>query len=75
LTRLQISLWTAVVVSLLVGVVAGRSTVAGLDPLGFSIPDTLLAVLGASLGSGVVAITIKAYKAESTGRRNTCLLT
>ena len=65
LTRLQISLWTVVVVSLLVGVLVGRATVAGVDPLGFSIPDTLLAALGISLASGLGSITIKAYKNRS----------
>ena len=39
LTRLQVSLWTILVVSLLVGVLAARATVAGLDPLDFKVPE------------------------------------
>lgn len=67
LTRLQVSLWTFLVVSLLAGVLAARATVAGLDPLGFKVPDTVLAALGVSLGSGVVSIAIKAYKDRTRG--------
>ena len=53
--------------SLLVGVLAARATVAGADPLGFAIPDTLLAALGISLGAGVGSITIKTYKDRTRG--------
>ena len=67
LTRLQVSLWTILVVSLLAGVLAARATVAGLDPLDFKVPDTVLAALGVSLGSGVVSIAIKAYKNRTRG--------
>ena len=67
LTRLQVSLWTILVVSLLAGVLAARATVAGLDPLGFKIPGTVLVALGVSLGSGVVSIAIKAYKDRTRG--------
>src|SRR4051794_9979795 len=62
LTRLQLALWTWVVVSTVVGVFAARATVRGLDPLRFTIPTEVLGVLGIALGSAVVSTAIKTYK-------------
>ena len=39
-----------------------RATVPGIDPLSFSIPDTVLATLGLSVGSTVLAVGVKTYK-------------
>lgn len=62
LTRLQLSLWTLVVVSLTAGVFAAKATVRGVDPLGFSVPAPVLGVMGVSLGSAVIATGVKAQK-------------
>jgi hypothetical protein len=58
LTKLQISLWTIVVLSLIAGVAFGRA-VHHASALGFEIPDVLLVVMGISLGSTVAATTVK----------------
>ncbi|GAA3339470.1 hypothetical protein GCM10020358_23380 [Amorphoplanes nipponensis] len=61
LTHLQIALWTIVILSLIMGAAVGRM-VHGLPPLGFHIPGELLAVMGISLGSGVLTTVTKATK-------------
>jgi hypothetical protein len=61
LTHLQVALWTVVILSLVAGTAVGRvwhST----SPLGFDIPGELLAVMGISLGSGVLTTAAKASK-------------
>lgn len=62
LTRMQLSLWTLVVVSLIAGVFAARAATRGVDPMAFSIPAPVLGALGISVGSAVTAIGIKASK-------------
>ena len=65
LTHLQLSLWTFVILSLVAGVFFGRWQ-HNVDPLGFSIPSVVLALLGISVGS---AVTVTAAKtAKSTTR-------
>jgi hypothetical protein len=63
LSHVQILLWTLVILSLITGVSTGRllGDAAG-GPLGFSIPDSVLALLGISVGSTVAARAIKAGK-------------
>jgi hypothetical protein len=62
LTRLQLSLWTLLTVSLLAGVFGARAATRGVDPLDISIPAELLGALGISVGSAVTAIGLKASK-------------
>jgi hypothetical protein len=63
LSHVQILLWTLVLLPLITGVAAGRllGDAAG-GPLGFTIPDSVLALLGISVGSTVAARAIKAGK-------------
>jgi hypothetical protein len=63
LSHVQILLWTLVILSLIAGVAAGRllGDAAG-GPLGFTVPDSVLALLGISIGSTVAARAIKAGK-------------
>lgn len=69
LTHLQLTLWTVVVLSLLLGVFFGRLWQGVPDPLGFDIPPGLLGVLGISVGSAVTASAVKAYKDTSVPER------
>jgi hypothetical protein len=62
LTRLQLSLWTLVVVSLIAAVFGARAATKGTDPMAFSIPASVLGALGISVGSAVTATGIKASK-------------
>jgi hypothetical protein len=62
LTRLQLALWTLIVLSLTAGVFTARAWSRGVDPLGFSIPAQVLGLLGISAGSAVIATGVKAYK-------------
>jgi hypothetical protein len=62
LTRLQLSLWTLVVLSLTAAVFAARAATRGIDPLTFSIPTQVLGLLGISVGSAAIATGVKAYK-------------
>lgn len=62
LTKLQLTLWTIVVVSLVSGLFLARWIKGVDDALGFSIPDQLLIVLGISVGSAATSTTIKASK-------------
>jgi hypothetical protein len=61
LTHLQLSLWTIVILSLVAGVFFGRWQ-HDVDPLGFSIPSVVLALLGISVGSAVTVTAAKAAK-------------
>jgi hypothetical protein len=62
LSHLQITLWTLVVLPPLAGVTIGRLAEGVQDVLDFAIPETLLAVLGISVGSATIATGIKAGK-------------
>jgi hypothetical protein len=69
LTHLQIVVWSIVVLSLVSGLFWGRLVDGVPDPLGFSIPDQVLGLLGISAGSAVTAMAVKAGKdATPTGR-------
>jgi hypothetical protein len=61
LTHLQLSLWTIVILSLVAGVFFGRWQ-HNADPLGFTIPAVVLALLGISVGSAVTVTAAKAAK-------------
>jgi hypothetical protein len=63
LTQLQIVLWTLVVVSLISGLFWARLVNGHIsNPLDFTIPGELLAVLGISVGSTTAALAVKSYK-------------
>jgi hypothetical protein len=62
LSRLQLVIWTFVVISLLSGVFWGRLLSGSPDPLGVRIPDELLALLGVNVLSTVGAAAVKAHK-------------
>ncbi|WP_442297670.1 hypothetical protein [Terrabacter sp. RAF57] len=55
-------LWMGVVLPLVAAVFAGRLSVKGIDPFSFTIPAAVLAVIGVSVGSTVVAGAVKAHK-------------
>ncbi|MFE4756057.1 hypothetical protein ACFRIB_38500 [Streptomyces mirabilis] len=61
LTHLQVALWTIVIMSVVSGTAAGRICHA-LPPLDFDIPGEVLAVMGISLGSGVLTTAAKTNK-------------
>jgi hypothetical protein len=65
LNRLQLIVWTIVVISLIAGVFFGR-LIEGVDePLEFTIPGNVLGLLGISVGSAVAIATIKSNKAAT----------
>jgi hypothetical protein len=61
LTHLQLSLWTIVILSLVAGIFFGRWQ-HNVEPLGFSIPSVVLALLGISVGSAVTVTAAKTAK-------------
>ena len=65
LSRLQLVLWTVLVLSLLAAVSAARILNGAVDALDFTIPSELLIVLGISVGGAVGAEAIKAGKDSS----------
>jgi hypothetical protein len=69
LTHLQLVVWTLVVLSLISGVFWGRLIHGVGDPLAFTIPDQVLGLLGISVGSAVMAITLKASNDQTRGER------
>ena len=62
LNRFQVVLWSLVVISLISGVFFGRLIEGVGDPLGFTIPERVLGLLGISLGAGVTVGAAKASK-------------
>lgn len=62
LTHLQLFLWTITILSLLSGVFFGRLVHGVANPVNIKIPAQILGLLGISLGSAVVATTIKRTK-------------
>ena len=50
------------VISLIAAAFGARTTIKGIDPMAFSIPASVLGVLGISVGSAVTSIGIKASK-------------
>ncbi len=61
LTHLQVALWTIVIMSVVSGTSVGRICHT-LPPLDFDIPGEVLAVMGISLGSGVLTTAAKTNK-------------
>jgi hypothetical protein len=62
LAKLQITVWTVVIVSLIVALFTARWIGGIKNALGFSIPDELLIVLGISVGSAATSTAIKSSK-------------
>lgn len=62
LSQFQITLWTVLVLSLLSGVFFARLFGGVSDPLGITIPNELLLVMGISVGSTTLAGAVKANK-------------
>lgn len=65
LSRLQVMLWTVVLLSLITGMAFGRFAAGQVDVAGFQIPSQVLMLLSISVGSGVVAGAIKVAKSSS----------
>ncbi|GLY51136.1 hypothetical protein [Lentzea sp. NBRC 102530] len=65
LSRVQVMVWTVVLLSLISGMAYGRFAAGQVDVAGFVIPQQALWLLGVSLGSGVVAAAIKVAKSTS----------
>jgi hypothetical protein len=63
LNRLQLVLWSIVVISLISGVFFGRLIEGVVNPLEFKIPGRVLGLLGISLGTAVGVGAIKSGKA------------
>jgi hypothetical protein len=66
LNRLQLIVWTVVVISLIAGVFFGRLIEGVAEPLEFTIPGNVLGLLGISVGSAVTVATIKSSKAATS---------
>jgi hypothetical protein len=62
LTHFQLVLWTILILSLVSGVFWGRLIEGVSDPLSFKIPGEVLGLLGISVGSAVLASTVKASR-------------
>jgi hypothetical protein len=60
LTHLQITIWSIVILSLILGAFAGRWVARVPNPLDFTIPTEVLALMGISLGSTVFTTAVKA---------------
>ncbi|GIG20794.1 hypothetical protein Cch01nite_15180 [Cellulomonas chitinilytica] len=74
LSRFQLVWWTIIVLSLVCGVVVGRFTFdpgtgAGIEVLGFSIPESVLGLLGISVGTTVASSAVKTYKGRRRSRQ------
>jgi hypothetical protein len=65
LNRVQLIVWTIVVISLIAGVFFGRLIEGVGEPLEFTIPGNVLGLLGISVGSAVTVATIKSNKAAT----------
>jgi hypothetical protein len=65
LSRVQVMVWTVVLLSLVSGMAFGRFAAGQVDVAGFQIPDQVLWLLGISVGSGVVATAIKVTKSTT----------
>jgi hypothetical protein len=63
LNRLQVVVWSVVVISLVAGVFFGRLIEGVAEPLAFTIPDRVLGLLGISIGAGVTVGAVKATRA------------
>ncbi|MET9632133.1 hypothetical protein ABZX92_32195 [Lentzea sp. NPDC006480] len=65
LSRLQVMLWTVVLLSLIAGMAFGRFAAGQVDVAGFQIPSQVLWLLGISLASAVVAAAVKVVKSTN----------
>jgi hypothetical protein len=65
LSRLQVMVWTVVLLSLISGMAFGRFAAGQVDVAGFQIPEQVLTLLSISVGSGVVAAAIKVVKSTN----------
>ncbi|MDX3660447.1 hypothetical protein PV646_24355 [Streptomyces sp. ID05-26A] len=65
LSRVQVMVWTVVLLSLISGMAFGRFAAGQVDVAGFQIPQQVLWLLGISVGSGVVAAGIKVTKSTN----------
>ncbi|KJK42924.1 hypothetical protein UK23_35210 [Lentzea aerocolonigenes] len=65
LSRLQVMLWTVVLLSLIAGMAFGRFAAGQVDVAGFQIPEQVLRLLGISLASAVVAAAVKVVKSTN----------
>jgi len=69
LNRMQMVVWSIVILSLISGVFFGRLIDAVANPLEFTVPERVLGLLGISLGTGVAVGALKATKsAEAVAR-------
>jgi hypothetical protein len=71
LNHLQLVVWSIVVISLVAGVFFGRLIDGVADPLGFTIPDRVLGLLGISVGSAVTVGAVKATKSAKAASAET----
>jgi hypothetical protein len=62
LNRLQLVLWTLVVISLVAGVFFGRLIEGVAEPLEFTIPGRVLGLIGISVGAAVTVAAVKGTK-------------
>jgi hypothetical protein len=74
LTHFQVVLWTLTILSLVFGTVLGRVW-HGATPLGFSIPDDVLGLMGISVGSSVVVSGAKRGADALRGDRVAAVIT
>lgn len=65
LTHFQLVMWTILILSLVSGIFWGRLIEGVSEPLSFKIPGEVLGLLGISVGSAVLASTVKASKNAS----------
>lgn len=70
LTRMQLTLWSILVLSLICGVFVGRLKAVPSTALDFTIPGELLGVLGISAGSTALATAIKTTKDAANSGAN-----
>ena len=65
LSRVQMMLWTVVLLSLVSGMAFGRFAAGQVDVAGFDIPGQVLTLLSIAIGSAVVAAAIKVVKSTT----------
>jgi len=71
LNHLQLVVWSLVVISLIAGVFFGRLIDGVENPLGFTIPDRVLGLLGISVGAAVTVGAVKATKSATSATAET----
>lgn len=68
LNKLQLVVWSIVVISLISGVFFGRWIDGVDDPLGFTIPDRVLGLLGIAVGGAATVAVVKANKSAISAK-------